>query len=185
MHHRQQPLAAVPALPGPLAQPVRARVTDNATDGNDRVRVRFPWEKDDDALISLSIASPHCGAGRGIYFKPEVGDDVIVGFIEGLAMLPYVMGAAWNGVEHPPIDALFGGEFGNNDIKRIVTKSGNRVVMDDKDGQETIVVATPNHVRVSLFDGGQTLVLHSDGNIHIHAGGTVQIKCAQFLREVG
>ena len=63
--------------------------------------------------------------------------------------------------------------------------NGNRLVFDDKPGKETMVMATPNHVRVSLFDGGQTLLLHSDGDVHIHAGGTVHMKCKQFLREVG
>jgi hypothetical protein len=48
-----------------------------------------------------------------------------------------------------------------------------------------MVMATPNHVRVSLFDGGRTLLLHSDGDIKIHAGGTVHMRCNQFLREVG
>jgi type VI secretion system secreted protein VgrG len=84
-----------------------------------------------------------------------------------------------------PLEPLHGKERENNDIKRITTKSGNRLVMDDKDGKETIVMATPKHVRVSLFDGGSTLVLHSDGDIHINAGGTVHMKCSKFLREVG
>ncbi|MBI5083462.1 MAG: hypothetical protein HZB13_02545 [Acidobacteria bacterium] len=129
--------------------------------------------------------SPYAGQNRGIYFSPEIGDEVMVSFEFGDTNRPIIVGSMWNGVERPPAGEVYGNEYQNNDIKRIATKSGNRLVMDDKNGRETIVLGTPHHVRVSLFDGGSQLLLHSDGDIHINAGGTVHMKCAQFLREVG
>jgi hypothetical protein len=47
------------------------------------------------------------------------------------------------------------------------------------------VLATPQNVRVSLFEEGAKLLLHCDGDIHINASGTVHMKCKQFLREIG
>ena len=125
------------------------------------------------------------GADRGICFVPELGDEVYVAFRDGDPCRPYVIGSLWNGVDTAPLEDVFGGEASHNDVKRIVTKSGNRIVFDDVSGNETVVVAGPQHVRVSLFDGDRTLVLHSDGDIHINAGGTVHIKAAKFLREIG
>lgn len=148
------------------------------------VRVNFIWNNNNDTGW-VKVLTPNAGAGRGFCFTPEVGDQVLVAFDGGDSCRPFILGSLWNGVDHAPLEDLHGGEYQNNDIKRIVTKSGNRLVFDDKDGQETMVMATPNHVRVSLFDGGQTLLLHSDGNINIHAGGTIHMRCAQFLREVG
>lgn len=163
-----------------------ARVSD-ITYPDDRiayVRVNFLWEQHQDTGW-LPVLTPNAGANRGICFIPEIGDEVLVFFRGGDSCKPLVLGSVWNGVDVAPLDDLHGGEYANNDIKRIVTKSGNRLIFDDKAGSETMVMATPNHVRVSLFDGGQTLLLHSDGDIKIHAGGTVHMKCNQFLREVG
>lgn len=148
------------------------------------VKVQFPWETTEPWLW-VRFLSPYAGQNRGVYFSPEVGDEVMVGFEFGDANRPIIVGSSWNGVETPPCGPVYGDEYRNNDIKRIATKSGNRLVLDDKQGKETVVLATPHHVRVSLFDGGQRLLLQSDGDIHIHAGGTVHMKCAKFLREIG
>jgi uncharacterized protein involved in type VI secretion and phage assembly len=200
---REAPLAAQAALPtqSPAPAPAEpaapaisgknfgvyvARVLDNV-DPIDaaRVKLQFPWEGADSESNWAPVAMPHAGHGRGMYFMPEIGDEVLVAFEQGDPNRPVVLGSLWNGNDSPPNDGLHGDEQGNNDIKRIVTKSGNRIVMDDIDGKETVVVATPQHIRISMFEGDQTLLIHSDGDINIHAGGTVHIKCNQFLREVG
>ena len=169
--------------------PEIARVAETSPAVGNRsahVRVNFPWtENEHNDTGFLPLITPNAGSDRGICFIPEVGDQVLVFFRGGDACKPVVMGSQWNGADEPPLEDLHGGEYKPNDIKRIVTKSGNRLVFDDKPGKETMVMATPNHVRVSLFDGGQTLLLHSDGDVHIHAGGTVHMRCKQFLREVG
>lgn len=177
---------AAPAISGKNFGVYVARVLDNV-DPIDaaRVKVQFPWEDGDSESNWAPVAMPHAGHGRGMYFMPEIGDEVLIAFEQGDPNRPVVLGSLWNGNDSPPNDGLHGDEQGNNDIKRIVTKSGNRFVMDDIDGNETVVVATPQHIRISMFEGDQTLLIHSDGDINIHAGGTVQIKCNQFLREVG
>ncbi|MEJ5367196.1 MAG: phage baseplate assembly protein V [Bryobacteraceae bacterium] len=162
-----------------------ARVTRLGEGGQaGRVQVQFPWAEGE-PWFWVPFLSPNAGPNRGVYFSPEVGDEVLIGFEFGDTTRPVILGSAWNGVHPPPTAAVHGGEYANNDVKRIVTKSGNRLVMDDKEGKETIVLATPQHVRVSLFDEGSKLLLHCDGDIHIHAGGTIHMKCSQFLREIG
>lgn len=200
---RETPLAAQPVLPTLPPPPAAAEApaapfsgknfgvyVARVLDNNDpvdaaRVKVQYPWEGESNEGGWAPVVTPHAGAGRGIYFMPEVGDEVLVAFEQGDPNRPVVIGSLWNGADPPPNDGLHGDEQGNNDIKRIVTKSGNRIVMDDMEGKETIVVATPQHIRISMFDGEQKLVIHSDGDINIHAGGTVHIRCKQFLREVG
>jgi uncharacterized protein involved in type VI secretion and phage assembly len=200
---RNRPLAAQPVLPKDpppavvaetAAAPFSgrqfgvcvARVLDNVDPADAaRVRVQFPWESESNEGWWAPVVTPHAGSGRGFYFLPEIGDEVLVAFEQGDPNRPVVIGSLWNGSDRPPNDGLHGDEQGNNDIKRIVTKSGNRIVMDDMEGSETIVVATPQHIRISMFDGEKTLLIHSDGDINIHAGGTVHIRCKQFLREVG
>ena len=61
---------------------------------------------------------------------------------------------------------------------------------EDKDGKETISLATPKHVKVMLTEssnesGRATLSLHSDGDIVITAGGRIHLQSAFYSREVG
>ena len=105
-----------------------------------RVRVRYWWqEANESAWVRLLTA--HAGAGRGLLFYPELGDEVLVTFEEGDAERPYVVGSAWNGVHQPPAAGFHqpgetnGSEFAQNNIKRIVTKSGHRITLVDTPGK--------------------------------------------------
>ena len=67
-----------------------------------RVKVQFPWLSNEDESFWARIASPMAGDKRGIYFLPEVDDEVLVVFEHGDMRFPYVIGALWNGQDSPP-----------------------------------------------------------------------------------
>ena len=91
----------------------------------------------------------------------------------------------------PPREELWGGDVGPNDVKRMVTKSGNRISLDDKDGKNAIVIATPEHVKLSLMEssnetGNAMLSLHSDGDVFLSApAGRIHFHSKYWSREVG
>jgi uncharacterized protein involved in type VI secretion and phage assembly len=67
-----------------------------------RVEVSFPWLDDTIQSTWASMVSPFAGDNRGIYFMPEVDDEVVVGFNQGHFKDAYVLGATWNGKAAPP-----------------------------------------------------------------------------------
>jgi uncharacterized protein involved in type VI secretion and phage assembly len=155
-----------------------------------RIKVQFFWQNDGSTHWARTV-SPHAGPDRGFMFMPEVGDEVAVAFEDGDPERPIVLGSLWNGVQQAPRQEFFGNNIAPNEIKRIVTKSGNRVQFVDEKGKETIVVATPNSSSISLTeksDGtGRTLItLQSAGDIVLSApDGRVHIQSKFFSREVG
>jgi uncharacterized protein involved in type VI secretion and phage assembly len=155
-----------------------------------RIKVQFFWQNDGSTHWARTV-SPHAGPDRGFMFMPEVGDEVAVVFEDGDPERPVVLGSLWNGVHNAPRQEFFGSNIPANEIKRIVTKSGNRVQFVDQQGKETIVVATPNSSSISLTeksDGtGRTLItLQSKGDIVLSApDGRVHIQSKFFSREVG
>ena len=154
-----------------------------------RVKVQFYWQEESETLWTRTM-TPHAGSGRGFYFLPEVGDEVIVAFGDGDPERPAVVGSVWNGVDKAPTEDFWGGEFKDNDCKRIVTKSGHRVQLVDKKGKETISLATPKHIKIAMIEnsnenGRATMMLHCDGDIFINAGGRIHMKSAFYSREVG
>ncbi len=83
--------------PGAMPGLVLALVVDNADpERTGRVRVRYPWL--DATLVSdwISMVAPGGGGDRGVFWMPEVGDEVIVGFLQGDFAQGVVLGATWN-----------------------------------------------------------------------------------------
>ncbi len=172
---------------------VPARVVDhNDPKKMGRVRVQFFWQTEGAAHWARMVA-PHAGPERGFMFMPEVGDEVAVGFEDGDPERPIILGSTWNGVQQAPRDEFLGGsgDIAANDVKRIVTKSGNRMQMVDTPGKETVVVATPSRTSLSMTEksaatGRELATLHSDGDIVLSAPeGRVHVRSKYFSRDVG
>jgi Rhs element Vgr protein len=169
-----------------------------------RIQIRYNW-MDGDRTAWSRMTTPYAGGGRGFMFMPEVGDEVLVAFEHGDPERPYVIGALWNGVDTAPRQGFLDDEpmqavgkngtqvaadMARNDIKRIVTKSGNRIQLVDVEGKESIVVSTPAGQMIQLIDnctdtgGRQMLCLTSPGDIFLNApNGRVHIRSQLLSQE--
>lgn len=70
------------------------------TDEHGRVRVQFPWDRegshDERSSCWLRVSHGWAGAGQGIVALPRVGQEVLVGFLEGDPDQPVVVGRVYN-----------------------------------------------------------------------------------------
>lgn len=157
---RRDPLPfAVPAHA--LGAAHLARVTDvNDPDNLARVKVElYAMDTDRDVAVWARVAVPFAGANRGAFFIPEVGDEVLVVFVNGDARAPIVVGSLWNGADTPP-ETL----SGRVDRWTITGKAGTRIaIVEESDATATIKCETPAGVTLTLTDEG---------------GGTVEVVCA-------
>ncbi|MCP4368479.1 MAG: phage tail protein [Deltaproteobacteria bacterium] len=117
-------------------------VTNNQDqDGLGKIKVKFPWLKEDDESYWARLASPMAGKNRGVVFIPEVDDEVLVAFDHGDIRQPYIIGALWNGEDKPPEEK--GGD-GENNLRIIKSRSGHQVILDDTPGSEKVQVIDKN-----------------------------------------
>jgi uncharacterized protein involved in type VI secretion and phage assembly len=126
-------------------------VTNNHDpDGLGRIKVRFPWLSDSNETNWIRITTTMAGAGRGAFFLPEVGDEVLVAFEHGDINRPFVIGALWNGVDTPPET----NSDGNNNIRKIRSRSGHEIIFDDNNTamQEKIEIHTNAGHTITLDD---------------------------------
>ena len=155
-----------------------------------RIQVQFFWQ-DDGNTYWARTTSPHAGPDRGFMFMPEIGDEVAVIFEDGDPERPVVIGSLWNGVQQAPRYDFRGEDIADNDVKRMVTKAGNRFHLSDKVGEETVHFATPAHTFLTLTEksdqtGTHLIVLHSDGDIVLDApNGRVHINSLTYSRVNG
>lgn len=143
-------------------------VRDNEDPENlGRVKLEFPWRDADDESHWARIATDMTGDGYGTYYLPEVDDEVLVGFQNGDIHSPIVIGSLWSGNRKPPEDNA----DGNNDIRKIETRSGHVVEFDDNDSEGKVTVETNAGHTILLDDtSGSEAVTIED-----KAGNTVEM----------
>ena len=113
----------------PLCKTQVAKIVDNEdADGMDRVKVHFPWQGSADNTPWLNVVTPHAGKDKGIRFLPEVGEEVLVDFLDNNAERPFVLGAV-----HTEKNKSGNDSKGNN-LKVIGSRSGRRIEFDDDKG---------------------------------------------------
>src|SRR5579883_3109328 len=172
---------------------VPARVVEHSDAASmNRYRIRFYWQEQGEPMLWARMMTPHAGQNRGFFFQPEVGDEVVVAFEDGDPERPIILGCVWNGVDTAPSEDFWGGEYAPNDVKRIITKSGNRIQIVDKPGKQSISLATPNHLKISLFENanetGRSMIQlsNANGDILLSApNGRIHFHSQYFSREAG
>ena len=93
-----------------------AIVTDrDDPDGMGRIAVKFPWLDAEMESTWAPIAASMSGGGRGCFFMPEIGDEVLIAFEHGQFDHPFVIGFLWNGKDRPP----------SNDVRERMIRSVN------------------------------------------------------------
>lgn len=155
-----------------------------------RIKVALSGMDSETGSIWARLASPDAGKDRGILFRPEPGDEVVVGFFNNDPRQAVVLGGMFSETNNPP--ELFEAPSEDNLNKGIVTRSGIVIKFID-DEKASILIETPEANKFILNDDeqkieiadqhGNTLTMSADGieiisanNLIIEASGDVEIK---------
>lgn len=123
-----------------------------------RVKVRLAQYNDVESYWARLVA-PMAGGQRGLFLRPELGDEVLVAFENGDPRRAYVLGSLWSKVDAPPPDD---GKPADNNWRFIVSRSGHILRFDDTKGAE----------KIELIDKSGALKVVIDA-----AGEKIQITC--------
>lgn len=173
-----------------LAQVVSVKDPDNLS----RVQVRllsFDGIGEQDGAVWARVAVPFAGDNRGAFMIPDVGDEVLVCFLNGDFRLPVVVGGLWNGSALPP--ETIGGD--RVDRWTIVGKAGTRIAIIEEDsGSPTISFTTPGGVSGKLTDegggkvefvaAGSTVTMDTSG-VSVQTSGNVQVQATEVQVTAG
>jgi len=167
------------------SDPLMAIVTDNNDpDMRGRVKVKFPMKSASGGDLEspwLRTTSGYAGSNRGIYFIPEIDDEVLVGFEMGDSNMPVVLGSLWNGMDNPPQSAINpggdDGELSKNDNKVIYTRTGHQIVLSDKDGAGKIKIIDRTGKNTMIIDSKEnTISITADKDYNLTVKGNITLK---------
>ena len=134
-------------------------------DGTGKVKVTLPWSPDSSGSSYSAwarIATMMAGNNQGSWFIPDTGVEVLVVFLGGDPRQPCVIGALWNGQDAPP-QSMDGA--GKNNVKKLRSRTGVAITMDDTQGSQVLKLETPGGQSVTLQDGPASIVIQdSNGN---------------------
>jgi len=183
-----RPLPAAGLLPAVSGLQIGVvTVLENDPEGEDRIKVRLPLISPAEEGIWARIATLDAGKDRGTFFRPEVGDEVVVGFLNDDPRHPVVLGMCHSSAKPAPELA----EDVNN-RKGYVSREKMRIVFDDE--KKSIVLDTPAGNTLSLSEddkgiqikdqNGNSVTL-DDGGITIESAKDLALKAAKDIKIEG
>jgi phage protein D/phage baseplate assembly protein gpV len=135
-----------------------------------RVKLTFPWLAKDFTSGWARTVQAGAGKARGALVVPEVGDEVLVGFVGGHMDDPYVLGGLHNGKDTPPTlstDAVDGAS-GEIALRAFVSRTGHKIEMVENDG--ILIASGDGKLSVRLDKKKGTIEIKSSSGITVDAG---------------
>ncbi len=154
--------------------------------GEDRVLVRIPVIDSKDEGIWARVASLDAGNERGAFFRPEIDDEVVLGFLNDDPRDPVVLGMLNSSAKPAPIAASDDnhekGFFSRSKMKlvfnddeisfKIVTPNENTIIISDDAG--SVIFEDENSNKIEMSADG--ILIESASDINIKASGDVNIE---------
>ncbi|WP_310397517.1 contractile injection system protein, VgrG/Pvc8 family [Hymenobacter sp.] len=144
-----------------------------------RVRVRYYWPVAEPKYAEsdwLRTLTPYSGDGKGQLFVPEIGSQVLVGHENGLAESPVVLGNLFHSNNKQKAKYT----TDSNYRKGLQTAGGNKVVLMDTPGAQTIHLSNSNNKGTAVEVG-----FKGDGSITIKSNGPVTVLSPAITLEAG
>jgi len=153
---------------------------ENDPDGLHRVRVRLPILDETAGGVWARVAAFDAGAGRGAFFRPEVNDEVIVGFIHDDPRDAVVLGMLHSRDKAAPFTA-----GRDNAEKGYVSREGIRIVFNEKDGSITLETPGGNKMVIADKSGGIVLADQNGNSIEMDKAGITLKSSTNIKIEAG
>jgi Rhs element Vgr protein len=183
----QQPLAGglLPAVQGLQIGVVTQLESD--PDGEDRIQVRIPVIHKSDEGAWCRVATLDAGKERGSFFRPEIGDEVVVGFINNDPRHGMVLGMCNSSDKPAPITAS-----DQNHEKGFQTRSKMKMIFNDDKKSFTLETPAGNKFIISEEDkkiyfedqNGNKITMNQDG-IKLESVKDIVMKAANDISVSG
>ncbi len=125
---------------------------ENDPDGEERIQVKLPVLEENEEGLWARLLTLMAGGERGFVFRPDIGDEVIVGFLDQDPSQPLILGGVHSSAQPSPIAAS-----DDNHHKGLFTRSGVQLRFDDEN--KALDIETPGGNRLQISDDAQGITI--------------------------
>jgi uncharacterized protein involved in type VI secretion and phage assembly len=153
-------------------------VSNEDPDGEHRVRVRMPLVSADADGTWARVASPDAGDNRGLFLRPEIGDEVVLGFLNDDPRQAVILGMFNSSAKPAPLEGS-----DDNHEKVYQTRAGMKLYFNDDTKVMSLETPAGNSIVLSEEDKAITLTDQHGNTIAMNADGiTIESKKAITLK---
>ncbi len=162
-------------VPGIGGLQIGVVVANEDPDGEDRVRVRMPMVDAEADGTWARVASPDAGEERGFFFRPEIGDEVVLGFLNDDPRQAVILGMLNSSAKPAPLK-------GSDDNHEKVYQSRSKMKLYFNDDTKIAQLETPagNILTLSEEDKAITIKDQNGNKIEMNADG-ITIESAKAI----
>lgn len=183
-----RPLPAGGLLPGVSGLQIGVvTVLESDPDGEDRIKVRLPLVSVSEEGIWARLATLDAGKDRGTFFRPEIGDEVVVGFLGDDPRYPVVLGMCHSSAKPAPEPAS-----DKNHHKGYVSREKMKLTFDDE--KKIIHLETPGGNKLTLSEDKKGILIEDqngnkitldDNGIKIESVKDLILKASKDIKAEG
>ena len=131
---------------------------DEDPDGQFKIQVSVPVLQADKDGVWARLANFYASNEFGAFFIPEIGDEVVIGYLNNDPSNPVVLGSLYSSKLAPPYELT-----ADNFTKAIITRSKLKIEFDDD--KKIITVITPGNNKLILSDDQKSILMQDqNGN---------------------
>ncbi|MBT1451773.1 hypothetical protein KJ365_12850 [Glaciecola sp. XM2] len=146
--------------------------------GQQRILVALSELEDEDAKIWVKVVQPYSGEGFGFAFMPEIGAQVVLGYVDNNPSEPVILGSLVSGLPDAASQATE-----ENMFKMIMTKGGQKITFDDDNHVLSVTTKHGNSVELNdseaylqLKDVNNNVVTLDEKGISLFGANDITIK---------
>lgn len=145
-------------------------------ESENRIKVRIPVLSNSEEGVWARVATLDAGNNRGSFYLPEIGDEVIVAFINNDPNHPVVVGMLNSSAKPAPLQAS-----DSNPEKGFVSREQIKMIFNDD--EKSYKLETPGGKKITLSDKDNLVQIEDEnGNIIKMEPSGVQIESASALK---
>lgn len=171
-------------LPGVNGLQIGVVVGNEDPEGEHRVRVRMPLVDPQEEGAWARVAVPDAGEERGFFFRPEIGDEVILGFLNDDPRQAVILGMLHSSAKPAPLQ-------GSDDNHEKTYQSRSKMKLYFNDDKKVMQFETPAGNKITLSEEDKALTLaDQNGNkiemtadgIKIESSKAIELKAATEVK---
>jgi len=141
-----------------------------------RVLLKLPTQGGTDEAIWARMATLDAGKERGSFFRPETGDEVIVGFVDNNPLHAVILGCLHSSKNAAPITPA-----DTNHIKGIYSREKMKWQMDDE--KKEMLFDTPNGNKILISEDKKGITLEDEnGNKIVMNDSGIEITSSKDFK---